>query len=524
MKGFAIFEKFNELNYKELLEVVELVSPNKVKHLDVMGKHGLSRGLMGVLYQGLRERKWASEAEMEAWFEEELGVSRANLRKIKRRLYAKLSNTALFLDANEPAFTDFQRAYYNCYRELAIFKVLRGRGAGAAAFRLGNRLLRRAIRFELTEIIIMVARELHMFAGTVQDAPREAIKYARLVREYLEVLSAEIKAEYCYQDVVRMLRSRSSRQEVVELAAEYSAELSELVSRFDSYKLHLYAYNLFLLRHELESNYQQMMAQAKEVVAHFEAKKHLVSNTAIFSFLFRMLVAQIQLGKYEDGRQTARQCLDLVQEGTPNWFFSIINYIILSLHSGDYAHARELFERAASHKQFQHQTGRVIEQFRLLEAMLHYLHKVGKLDAPPMPQGQARKFRLSRFLNEVPEFSKDKRGTNVTILIIQILFLLLDREYELVVDRLESLRVYAHRYLRKDETYRSNVFIKLLTLLPTVRFHKHQAARKAVPLLKKLEEVPLSRSKLGSDIEILPYEKLWEFVVGSLSTRRSYVV
>lgn len=507
-----------------MLEIVQLVSPNRLKHLDVWGKGGRPGGQMGLLYDGLVEGRWETEEEMIAWFREELGMSLDNVRKLQRRLYRRLANTALFLDANEPRFTDFQRAYYNCYRELAIFKVLRGRGARDAAIRLGQRLLRRAIKFELVEIVVMVARELQLYAGTVRNDPREAARYARLVTDYLEVLSAEIRAEHAYQDLVHRLRSRAARAETIALARQYSAELEELVQRFDSYKLYLYAYNLFLLRYELESDYEQMMQQASRVVQHFQEKKHLTSNTAIFSFLFRMLVAQIQLGRYEEAQQTAVQCLELVAEGTPNWFYSMINYIILSLHKGDYSQARAVFEEAVSSKQLRYQDARIIEQFKVLEAMLHYLHKIGKLGQAPMSSGGTRKFRLSRFLNDVPVFSKDKRGTNVTVLIIQILFLLERREYEQVVDRLEALRVYAHRYLRKDETFRSNVFIKMLSVLPAARFHRIQAARKAKPLLKRLEEVPLSRSMLGADIEVLPYEKLWEFVLDSLGTRSVYVV
>lgn len=512
------------MNFIELCELVRVASPSKVKHLDVIGKNRSPRGQLGVLYSGLLEGKWRTEEEMVAWFEQELGVSRDNLRRLQRKLYRRLANTALFLDANEAAFSDFQRAYYNCYRELAIFKVLLGRGTRQAAIRLGNRLIRRAVRFEFVDIIIIVARELQLYSGTVQNDPKKAHHYGQLVSEYMDVFVSEIKAENYYQEVVNMVRSRAPRSEVVRLAVVYSEALAPLVKRYDSYKLYLYAFNLFLLRHELESNYEQMLEQANQAVAHFQQKKHLVSNTAIFSFLFRMLVAQIQLGKYDEGQRTAERCLELVPEGTPNWFYSLINYIILNLHRGTYAQAKSLLEMALSSPAFRHQDARITEQLKLLEAVLHYLVKIGKLQDAPAPAGHRRKFRLSRFLNDVPVFSKDKRGTNVTILILQILFLLLNRDYEQVVDRLGALRVYAHRYLRKDETYRSNVFIKMLNVLPAARFHKDQAARKAKPLFRRLEEVPLSQSMLGADIEVLPYERLWEFVIDSLSTRRSYVV
>ncbi len=511
------------MNFNELVQIVGLVRPVKVKQLDVLSKGHRLEGHMGVLYEGLLAERWRSEEEMVAWFQEHRAVSKDNLRQIMRKLFKKLSNTALFLDSNEPSFTDFQRAYYNCYRELAIFKVLLGRNVTHVAERMGVRLLRRAIRFEFVDIVIMVARELSLYYGTLKNNPREALKYSDLVSKYLDVFHAEIKAEHCYQEVVHLARSKASHQAIAELAARYAAELEPLVEQYDSYKLYLYAFNLFLLRHELQSDYEQMLHQATRAVELFLQKRHLATNTAIFSLRFRMLVAQIQLGRYDDGKQTAAHCMELVPEGISNWFLSLINYIILCLHSGDYGRAKDLFERAVSHSMFNRQDERIVEQFKVLEATLHYLHAIGQLSEPPAPGGRKRNFRLSRFLNDVPIFSKDKRGTNVLILILQILFLLQKRDYELVVNRLEALRVYSHRYLRKNETFRSNCFIRMLNTLPSARFHRSQAERKARPLLKKLQEIPLSKSPLGADIEVVPYERLWQFVLQSLSERRTYV-
>lgn len=53
-----------------------------------------------------------------------------------------------------------------------------------------------------------------------------------------------------------------------------------------------------------------------------------------------------------------------------------------------------------------------------------------------------RPFSLTRFLNDVSKFSKDKGELNISILIVQFLFLLVDRKYSKLIDRLDAIKQY----------------------------------------------------------------------------------
>jgi len=78
---------------------------------------------------------------------------------------------------------------------------------------------------------------------------------------------------------------------------------------------------------------------------------------------------------------------------------------------------------------------------------------------------------------------------------------------------MESLNVYCHRYLRKDDTFRSNCFIKMLIVLPNAHFNKIAAIRKTEKLRNRLAEQPLETANQSSELEIIPYELLWELVL-----------
>ena len=116
-------------------------------------------------------------------------------------------------------------------------------------------------------------------------------------------------------------------------------------------------------------------------------------------------------------------------------------------------------------------------------------------------------------------FSMDKKGVNIPILIIQLLFLLQRKEHGKFIDKCEALNAYSYRHLKKDDTFRSNCFIKMLLLLPKCNFHRIAVERKSKLLRAKLASVPLEIARQSAEIEIVPYEDLWGIVMDMLEAK-----
>ena len=119
----------------------------------------------------------------------------------------------------------------------------------------------------------------------------------------------------------------------------------------------------------------------------------------------------------------------------------------------------------------------------------------------------------------MPNFSRDKTGINISILVIQVLLLIAQGKKSKVIDRVEALRTYVYTHLRKDESFRSNCFIKMLLKMTEANFHKNGTIRKTEGLRKRLEEASIGTKGYSNYVEIIPYEKLWEISLGFLSNR-----
>jgi len=228
-------------------------------------------------------------------------------------------------------------------------------------------------------------------------------------------------------------------------------------------------------------------------------------------FYIRQLEAYVNLDDSDSAQEIFQKCDRDLESGSVNWYNAYELYIIMLFRRRKYETIKPSLQKVLQHPTYRHQRSKRHETCRIILALLHYLSLLGKVKTEAN-----KKFRFRKFLNEIPIYSQDKRGHNITVLIIQILILIQTKKYDQLTDRIEAIEKYTSRYLRNDENFRSNCFIKMLLQVPKRNFHKVAVLRHAKPYIEKLATVPLLESKQSYEIEIIPYEHLWEYVLESL--------
>ena len=169
-----------------------------------------------------------------------------------------------------------------------------------------------------------------------------------------------------------------------------------------------------------------------------------------------------------------------------------------------YAKAAEVFRQATEHPRFSSLDDVRKEKWRIFEAFLRYILN-GRIDAEAGGVAESQ-FKLMKFLNEVPTYSKDKRGLNIAIIILQILFLLDRRDFDGIIARAEALKVYCSRYLKLDENYRSNCFLKMMLLMEKKGFEYEATSKIADQYFQSLKSSRFNyeAGNLAS-LEIIPF-------------------
>ncbi|MEZ5039837.1 MAG: hypothetical protein R2828_08095 [Saprospiraceae bacterium] len=503
---------------EELKALVKVISKNKVKKIELIGDGSSSHSNYQKLYEKISDDTLLTDEEGEAHFFAGSKNKAYYFSRLKKQLNERLLNTLFFIDVNQPNFTEYQKAYYSCYKAATATKILLGKHARLPAVKLAEKTLKHAIKFELTDIILLLSKDLRFHYGGITGNRSKYDYYNNLVIQYAALFNAELLAEEYYTQIgINFINSAATKPEIIALSEKYSNELSQLAKKHDSYWFNLVCYNVFAARYEIANDYKNTIKVCEKALASFEQKAHIATNIAKFTFLIKILTAQIYLKHFDEIEGSIHKCLSLIPRGSMNWYFTYDFYMIYLFHSRQFNKAFEIFKKVTSDSSYKSQYKHISEHWIIYEAFIQYFNLIGKIDLTGEKLHQ--KFRISKFLNEVPTYSKDKRGTNITIIILQILFLLQQKKHGEIIDRMESLQTYTHRYLRQDDTFRSNCFIKMLLCLPAASFHKKAVLRKADKYWKKLQSVPLEEANQSTEMEIVPYEMLWEFVLEELDEK-----
>ncbi len=440
-------------------------------------------------------------------------------RRLKADLTDRLIGSLFLVDLSLPSYNNRQRAYFEVHKNWAAVKILLGKNARKAAIDLSTQTLRQALRYEFNDIAYDIVRNLRLHYGTVAPGYQKYQEYDELFRRLQQIVQAETLAEDIYtRFIIEYVRKKAGREELIKEVRRSHQSLAPYTARFDSYSLHLYTGLLEMGIHTASSEYATADEDCDQVITFFEAKPYVASVPLQIAY-YQKLLCHFQLQRFTEVETFVSRGLELLQEGAYNWFKFQVTYLILALHTKQYEVAFQVFKRVTGHSRFRSQNAEITEYWRVLEAYLHFLLEIGELPAA-QDDAQFTKFRLGRFLNQTPLFSRDKRGVNVSILIIQILLLVARGRYGNTYDKIDAMEQYARRHLFTQDTLRSYYFVKALLELPKNSFHREAVQRKAAKHLKRLESFPLETATQRTFItEILPFEQQWHYAIQFLSNR-----
>jgi tetratricopeptide (TPR) repeat protein len=331
-------------------------------------------------------------------------------------------------------------------------------------------------------------------------------------------LEAEILAEKYHTEIIMHYGLKRSADLVfAQRIAGYVEKLKTYTDRLSSYRLNLFAHQVYISQSMLMADYARTAQRCRDALHYFEQPGKRTSRVILINLSSQLMVSLQMLGQYEEGISIGKKILVLTPSQSVSWFAVMEDLYRLYLHSEKYELALENVIEVKNNPALSKQVSLLQERWRSNEAMIHYLIRSGKLQ---QPHGSQIKFRIKKFINDSSGSIHDKSGNNTLLITLMILFLLLDKDYSSIIDKIDALKAYTHRHLRRDETYRTNCFIKMIMQLDKGDFHPVAVQRKAEPYYKKLLEVPLHKAKQDYDLEIIPYETIWSFILESLEPDR----
>jgi hypothetical protein len=431
----------------------------------------------------------------------------AEVRMVRARLRKKLLNHLYFLNFNDPYIKVSHRYEQACLDMLHQARILIKEGE----YQISEKLLRGALKIakesEFTNLTLAIIDVLRF----VYTQTNNAYHFKQVSKElpyYRNLLQNEQQAEELYYTArLEMNRSISAKKNFLPQLAETVEQLKNLWESSPSFNLFEYYYKTNIWYQELTNNFGRIITITSET------EKLLAEGTLNNKRFddrynkFSKVYAYLRNRQYIEGLECAEIYQEAFNRSSNNWFAFMENYFLLAMHAGHYDTATRIMAEVNTNPAYGKTNKAAQERWQLYRSYLYFIN--------PSPTLLSQ-FNYQHFIANVPEYSKDKEGFNVAILILQFLHFLKMKEVEALLYRIESLKKYSGRHFKDQFSIRSQLFFKLLMLVVKEDLHPERCRRKGRALADKLAAT-LVPGDAYAEIEIIPYEQLWEDILKLLT-------
>jgi tetratricopeptide (TPR) repeat protein len=301
---------------------------------------------------------------------------------------------------------------------------------------------------------------------------------------------------------------------VIEIES-YLKELQPFENKIRSFKFHRNYYNLKMVFHHVQNQYHEVIIYCDKLLDYIETigfpsiviKRNTIRQKAEHLVL---------LNKFDEALVEVEKILSLETEGTSTWINAQKMLLLIYVNKREYIKADQIASELFANQNYTRAVSAYKRQIALIGVYL-YIFKLMRI-IPGYREDQ--KSEVKKYMNEYPEFGRDKSSMNIPIIIAQLLeAIVLKREGE-VIDRIDALKKYSSRYITKSDSIRSNCFINMLLEVVRNNYHIVAIERHAKKYHTKLLANPKLTSDEAAEVEFIPYEYLWEVITNFLKSRR----
>src|SRR5688572_16784445 len=433
----------------------------------------------------------------------------AEVRMVRARLRKKLLNHLYFLNLNDGYLKVSYRSEQECLNLIHQARILSKEGHYQIAEKLLHNALKIAQESEFTSHILSIIELLRHIYVQMGDH-KQFQKISEPFKHYKTIYDKEQEAEDLYFTVkLEINRSINAKKNFLPRLEKIVEQLKDLWEKHKSFYLFELYYKTNIWYQELTNNFENIITITSATEKLLE--KGQINNKR-FDDRYNKYIkvyAHLRDRQFEEGLKAAESYTDSFSRSSANWFAFMENYFLLAMHAGNYEVATRIFNEANNNPFYQKINKAARERWQLYRSYLYFIK--------PNPD-LLKQFNYLDFMAAVPEYSKDKEGFNVAILILQFLYFLKGKEVEALMYRIENLKKYSGRHFKDSFSIRSQLFFKLLNVVIREDLNPDRCRRKGRALADKLAVTP-APGDAYAEIEIIPYEHLWEEILKMLSEK-----
>lgn len=449
-----------------------------------------------------------------------MGITKEAFKKTAIRLTAKLEKAILVVNVDKPQYSIYAKSRHKIKIQQMFLDIMSSLGARQNRLARLQQFLKMAIKYQQTIVIIETLNELRSMS--VMSGDKKNYKYTtHLLREYLGLFEAESQMEDILAEVQIEFSGRTSIPKEVSLKIEESVKKAEsIVAKHKSIDLVSNYSDVMLFYYVSIEDYRECISICQDAINYLKGFDFMQNTNRIAVWHVYMLDAAIMAGEYEVATEAYEGCIETFPAKNVNYFRARESYCHLLLHQGKYHLATNVLMEAFTSSAFNKMYEIDKETWKLYEAFLNYVYTSGMAD-PSLanPTFLARKWRIKKYVNDMPLYTKDKAGANFNTIVLQILFLLELKDYAEISKKYDTIRVYSYRYLQGNGNRRGRIFCGMLMKLIWSDYNIEKLKVYESKFLKKMDSILSGQNGHYDSSEIIPYHKIWEHIRGKLLTK-----
>ncbi len=431
----------------------------------------------------------------------------------RHKLIAKLCREVSYYTPPPSRCSEYQEKLLHCESYLYTFNVLRILKRHTSAVTLSLKVLTMCDTLDLTLPRIEVFSYLVRYY--LPSKGKEYQKYSIALQRYQHIYSAESKAESCYNALEHLPQdSKANKERLAKKATEYQYLLQSYIDKELVSKDFYLSYNrIIILSHIMAGDYEEAIAAARTALQYYRSNP--ISYTRAITLISTQLVnIYLQIGEVNMALAILSQLQSKDLDCIENIDIHRLKIRILLIQN-NYQESYRAYNKLLNSALYKTHTPLDTHKETILKQYFNALILMGGLKTDYVPS----RLEINRFHKKEKGINYLKKEIRIQLIIVQLLFNIYYKEYDDIEIQLDTLRDYcARRLSSKSPFLRSNIFIRMLLVIPRCRFNAKRSRRHGKKLYNRLLQSSPEMRKDDRSIEIIPYEHLWEFVLSHLAT------
>lgn len=505
---------------KNLRDIIRTVTNNGMSKRELFSEFSDPNSLQHKLVLGIADGTFKNDKEaIETLYNEIDSSSKKSYKQMKYNVRSKLLGLLFIMPDEQGSINSFRKAHAQALKLAAAGHIIFINSFTQTAEEVLVQAAQLAEEFEFFDIEYhaLSVLESHYSVEGKESKRKNAKERCRFLLKMLAAIS-DSKEYYNLFAVIANTTNSNSDQAILQ-AQEVVMKLSDLAEDFPCFATRNRHFLALMYLEILKRDFEKVIRAIQGIFTLLQEKPKFATQSHFSNAYMQLGYSYYELKNYPEALKSINLALQNSKQNTYNWAVNVKYQILILLRLEDIPSARKALTIAQEYANEGIENDTWKEQIQLLHgyyAFLCFLLSKSGVNVDKPSLNFAEKFSLEHFMLNSKSLSRDKQGSNISRILLEILHLLITNPSGAQV-KSESIRQYRKSYLKSIHHQRTNTLFQLLEILLENNYDLKLIERKIYTKLQLLEPSLENFGASTESIEPIEFRRLWQLIHVAIS-------